>query len=551
MAKLNQRAAAHILLLVTAIGIIALTLVTNTFSFKDKLFSQLFPKSKSFASQLYESTPLNELSMYPKASNNIQLFAYFGVNKFQQNVPQFVKDYLAKEMDFFLFDFQHDYPCIDSGNYDFPCPNNNYNFSGLWNLTSDLKAILPNKLKVIIHGCEAFGNHPWCPSFPILTDNDIMHNKDSSIKRYILGSRLFNVNNPTTRDKIALYWRDTFNTKNVDGVVFDSFNPDQAASLGRGSCLDDTCDTTINPASFITDRAEFQSCLEGPCETYDFWTERMGAFGRETMNSSPGREVIYNGFSLDPNSKYGPYNSNFTDYFTGALIEYPQEMIFSPEKFKNYLDAINYILNKGKKLFIIFQPQLSSIPSLNINLNLERFFLATYLLLQKNSYTFFSYHPGEPYRLDSSEWLYFYKDWNLDFGTPLDFYRSVNSPDLYYRQYSNGYAVVNSSDFSVNFPFPPGEWREWDPYDSSKGVSGSTAIPPKTGKFFFEASKFPTPSPTPPPKIGDINGDGAVNVVDFSILLSKWNTADIGADLNGDGIVNVVDFSILLSNWGT
>ena len=60
-----------------------------------------------------------------------------------------------------------------------------------------------------------------------------------------------------------------------------------------------------------------------------------------------------------------------------------------------------------------------------------------------------------------------------------------------------------------------------------------------------------TPEPTPSPKPGDINGDGSVNIVDFSIMLSKWNTSDPGADLNKDGAVNVVDFSILLSNWGT
>lgn len=64
------------------------------------------------------------------------------------------------------------------------------------------------------------------------------------------------------------------------------------------------------------------------------------------------------------------------------------------------------------------------------------------------------------------------------------------------------------------------------------------------------ATPSPTPSPTPPPQTGDINGDGCVNVLDFSILLSKWGTNDTGADLNKDGTVNIVDFSVLLSKWG-
>jgi len=47
----------------------------------------------------------------------------------------------------------------------------------------------------------------------------------------------------------------------------------------------------------------------------------------------------------------------------------------------------------------------------------------------------------------------------------------------------------------------------------------------------------------------DLNGDKKVNLVDFSILLYHWKTADPTADINQDGTVNITDFSILLSNW--
>ena len=55
-------------------------------------------------------------------------------------------------------------------------------------------------------------------------------------------------------------------------------------------------------------------------------------------------------------------------------------------------------------------------------------------------------------------------------------------------------------------------------------------------------------------KAGDVNGDGAINLTDLSLLSSHWNTAS-GAtraqgDLNGDGAVNLTDLSILSSNWG-
>jgi cysteine-rich repeat protein len=47
----------------------------------------------------------------------------------------------------------------------------------------------------------------------------------------------------------------------------------------------------------------------------------------------------------------------------------------------------------------------------------------------------------------------------------------------------------------------------------------------------------------------DLNNDGKVNLVDFSILLFHWGTSSPIADINRDGNVNLTDFSILLFNW--
>lgn len=51
----------------------------------------------------------------------------------------------------------------------------------------------------------------------------------------------------------------------------------------------------------------------------------------------------------------------------------------------------------------------------------------------------------------------------------------------------------------------------------------------------------------------DLNRDGKVNLVDFSILLFHWNTnggtSNPSADINGDGRVTLTDFSIMIFNW--
>ncbi|MFC1678491.1 dockerin type I repeat-containing protein [Patescibacteria group bacterium] len=47
----------------------------------------------------------------------------------------------------------------------------------------------------------------------------------------------------------------------------------------------------------------------------------------------------------------------------------------------------------------------------------------------------------------------------------------------------------------------------------------------------------------------DLNGDGRVNLTDFSILLYYWETNDSCADQNKDGTVNLIDFSIMMYYW--
>jgi hypothetical protein len=55
------------------------------------------------------------------------------------------------------------------------------------------------------------------------------------------------------------------------------------------------------------------------------------------------------------------------------------------------------------------------------------------------------------------------------------------------------------------------------------------------------------------PRSSDLNRDGKVNLIDFSILLFWWNTdggtSNPPADINGDGRVSLTDFSILIFNW--
>lgn len=61
---------------------------------------------------------------------------------------------------------------------------------------------------------------------------------------------------------------------------------------------------------------------------------------------------------------------------------------------------------------------------------------------------------------------------------------------------------------------------------------------------FYVGNQLPAGGPSP-----DMNHDGKVNLVDFSIFLLSWGTHDILADFNQDGAVNLADFSIMLFDW--
>jgi hypothetical protein len=50
---------------------------------------------------------------------------------------------------------------------------------------------------------------------------------------------------------------------------------------------------------------------------------------------------------------------------------------------------------------------------------------------------------------------------------------------------------------------------------------------------------------------GDINCDGMVDLIDFSIMMYYWATSSAEADINLDATVNLIDFSIMMYYWGT
>jgi len=72
--------------------------------------------------------------------------------------------------------------------------------------------------------------------------------------------------------------------------------------------------------------------------------------------------------------------------------------------------------------------------------------------------------------------------------------------------------------------------------------SDGTIVSPSLNGFTLKVRDLTLP--------GDVDSDGMVNLIDFSILASLFGTADARADFNTDGTVNLADFSILAANFG-
>jgi cysteine-rich repeat protein len=81
-----------------------------------------------------------------------------------------------------------------------------------------------------------------------------------------------------------------------------------------------------------------------------------------------------------------------------------------------------------------------------------------------------------------------------------------------------------------------------------------TGTPPLTTESSFSTSlQLFVGVDGQPSQPSDLNRDGFVNLIDFSILIFWWQTdggtSDPPADINGNGTVSLEDFSILLFNW--
>ena len=131
-----------------------------------------------------------------------------------------------------------------------------------------------------------------------------------------------------------------------------------------------------------------------------------------------------------------------------------------------------------------------------------------------------------------------------------------------------GYYSIPTDNLGV-----PLTGESWIKIDLSNGTPSPTATgtrtatPSPSATFTVEASKTPTSTATrtvtvtPTPAIvtgcvGDVDKNGAVTIIDFSLLRASFGlqSGDPGynpdADFNGNGAIDIIDFSLLRASFG-
>ena len=125
---------------------------------------------------------------------------------------------------------------------------------------------------------------------------------------------------------------------------------------------------------------------------------------------------------------------------------------------------------------------------------------------------------------------YWYDFWDADLGRSIGPKATLYNdkiPHLFIREFTNGWAVYNHSGAEQTITLP----------ELASGVASGLedmkhTLPNRDGEIYLRAK---------PANPADVNGDGAVNILDLVAVAQGLGTDNPEADVNGDGVVNVFD----------
>ena len=133
---------------------------------------------------------------------------------------------------------------------------------------------------------------------------------------------------------------------------------------------------------------------------------------------------------------------------------------------------------------------------------------------------------------------HWYDFWDADMGRPVEPKAQLydeDTPGLYIREFTNGWAVYNHSGEAQVIMLP-----EKVQGVASGRVGAEHTLPNLDGEMYLRMK---------PENPADVNGDGVVNILDLVAVAQGLGTDNPEADVNGDGVVNVFDLVFVANEF--
>ena len=141
---------------------------------------------------------------------------------------------------------------------------------------------------------------------------------------------------------------------------------------------------------------------------------------------------------------------------------------------------------------------------------------------------------------------YWYDFWDADLGQPVGPKSQLydeDTPGLYIREFTNGWAVYNHSGAPQTITLPE------EVQGVASRLSGTEhALGNIDGEMYLKAvvsDQSPVTSKNP----ADVNGDGVVNILDLTLVAQAFGKDGLQGDVNGDGVVNVFDLVFVANQF--
>ena len=123
---------------------------------------------------------------------------------------------------------------------------------------------------------------------------------------------------------------------------------------------------------------------------------------------------------------------------------------------------------------------------------------------------------------------FWYDFWDADLGQPVrpTAQQHQDIEGLYIREFTNGWAVYNRSGRAQTITLPSSATSVSDRENNAASITH--LLPDLDGEIYLSIRSF-----------ADVNGDGAVNILDLVMVANGFGKA--APDPNGDGAVNILD----------